>query len=40
MEIALGRGKKTWDKGQPLAERVATREVVRAVSRRLKGRPD
>ena len=40
VEIALARGKKTWDKRQALAEREATREVERAVSRRLKGRPD
>jgi SsrA-binding protein len=40
VEIALARGKKTWDKRNTLAEREATREVERAVSRRLKGRPD
>jgi len=40
VEIALARGKKTWDKRQTLAEREATREVERAVSRRLKGRAD
>jgi SsrA-binding protein len=38
IEIALARGKKTWDKRHALAEREATREVERAVSRRLKGR--
>jgi SsrA-binding protein len=40
VEIALARGKKTWDKRHTLAEREASREVERAVSRRLKGRPD
>lgn len=40
VEIVLARGKKTWDKRQTLAEREATREVERAVSRRLKGRRD
>ncbi|TDW91079.1 SsrA-binding protein SmpB [Kribbella sp. VKM Ac-2566] len=40
VEIVLARGKKTWDKRHTLAEREAAREVERAVSRRLKGRPD
>jgi SsrA-binding protein len=40
VEIALARGKKTWDKRHALAEREASREAERAVSRRLKGRPD
>ena len=40
VEIALARGKKIWDKRQTLAEREARREAERAVSRRLKGRPD
>ncbi len=40
VEIALARGKKTWDKRHTLAEREARREAERAVSRRLKGRPD
>jgi SsrA-binding protein len=40
VEIALARGKKTWDKRQALAEREARREAERAVSRRLKGRSD
>ncbi|MFF1823667.1 SsrA-binding protein SmpB [Kribbella sp. NPDC058245] len=40
VEIALARGKKTWDKRQVLAEREATRETERALNRRLKGRPD
>jgi SsrA-binding protein len=37
VEIALARGKKTWDKRQALAERQATREIEQAVGRRLKG---
>ena len=37
VEIALARGKKTWDKRQSLAERQAMREVEQAVGRRLKG---
>jgi SsrA-binding protein len=40
VEIALARGKKTWDKRQALAERQATREAEQAVGRRLKGMPD
>ncbi len=40
VEIALARGKKTWDKRHALAAREAAREAERAVSRRLKGRPD
>ena len=40
VEIALARGKKTWDKRHSLAERQATREVEQAVGRRLKGMPD
>lgn len=40
VEIALARGKKTWDKRNTLAEREATREAERALSRRLKGRTD
>jgi SsrA-binding protein len=40
VEIALARGKKTWDKRHALAEREATRDTERAVSRRLKGRTD
>ncbi len=38
VEIALARGKKTWDKRHALAERQAAREAEQAVSRRLKGR--
>jgi SsrA-binding protein len=37
VEIALARGKKTWDKRQALAERQAIREVEQVVGRRLKG---
>ena len=37
VEIALARGKKTWDKRQALAERQAAREAEQAVARRLKG---
>jgi SsrA-binding protein len=40
VEIALARGKKTWDKRNTLAEREAAREAERALSRRLKGRTD
>lgn len=40
VEIALARGKKTWDKRQTLATREAAREAERAVSRRLRGRRD
>jgi SsrA-binding protein len=40
VEIALARGKKTWDKRHALAERQATREVEQAVGRRLKGMPE
>jgi SsrA-binding protein len=40
VEIALARGKKSWDKRHALAERQAAREAEQAVSRRLKGMPD
>ena len=40
VEIALARGKKTWDKRQALAEREATREVERTLNRHLKGKPN
>ena len=40
VEIALARGKKSWDKRQALAERQANRETEQAVGRRLKGRDD
>jgi SsrA-binding protein len=38
VEIALARGKKTYDKRQTLAERQATRETERAISHRARGR--
>src|SRR3954449_10808302 len=37
VELALARGKKTWDKRQDLARRDADREVQRALGRRSKG---
>jgi SsrA-binding protein len=40
VEIALAKGKKTWDKRHALAERQAAREAEQVVSRRLKGMPD
>ena len=40
VEIALAKGKKSWDKRHTLAERQATREVEQAVGRRLKGMDD
>jgi SsrA-binding protein len=40
VEIALGRGKKTWDKRHTLAEREATRETERILNRRRKGHRD
>ena len=40
VEIALARGKKTWDKRHALAERQAAREAEQALGRRLKGKPD
>lgn len=38
VELALVKGKKTWDKRQDLAERDAKRDVERALSSHLKGR--
>ena len=38
VELALVKGKKTWDKRQDLAERDAQREIDRALSHHLKGR--
>jgi SsrA-binding protein len=38
VEIALARGRKTYDKRHALAERQATRETARAVSHRARGR--
>lgn len=40
IEIALAKGKKTYDKRHALAERQAAREAQQAVGRRLKGLPD
>lgn len=37
VEIALARGKKTWDKRQTIAERTAKRETEQAIGRRAKG---
>jgi len=37
VEIALARGKKTWDKRHAIAERQARRETEQAIGRRLKG---
>ena len=37
VEIALAKGKKTWDKRQALAERQANREKEQALGRRMKG---
>ncbi|MDI6910843.1 SsrA-binding protein SmpB [Nocardioides sp.] len=40
VEIALAKGKKSWDKRAALAERQANRETEQAVGRRLKGMHD
>jgi SsrA-binding protein len=40
VEIALAKGKKSWDKRHTLAERQASREAEQAVGRRLKGMSD
>jgi len=40
VEIALARGRKSWDKRHALAERQAARETEQAISRRLKGRKE
>ena len=37
VEIALAKGKKSWDKRAAIAERQATRETEQAIGRRLKG---
>jgi len=37
VEIALARGKKSWDKRHAIAERQAKRETEQAIGRRLKG---
>ncbi len=38
LELALGRGRKAYDKRQVMAERDASREMARAIGRHLKGR--
>ncbi len=38
VELALVRGRKTWDKRHELAERDAERDIARAMSDHLKGR--
>ena len=40
VEIALAKGKKSWDKRQSIAERTAKRETEVAIGRRLKGIKD
>ena len=40
VEIALAKGKKSWDKRASIAERTAKREVEIAVGRRMKGMRD
>src|SRR5690348_15526894 len=40
VEIALARGKKSYDKRQAIAERTANRETEQALGRRLKGMAD
>ncbi len=40
VEIALAKGKKSWDKRAALAERQADRETQQAVGRRAKGMSD
>src|SRR6187401_3635511 len=40
VEIALAKGKKSWDKRAALAERQANREAEAAMGRRLKGYTD
>ena len=40
VEIALAKGKKSWDKRAALAERQADRETQQAIGRRLKGMGD
>jgi len=40
VEIALARGRKSYDKRQALAERQAGREMSRAMGRRAKGRTE
>ena len=40
VEIALAKGKKSWDKRHTIAERTAEREKEQALGRRLKGMDD
>ena len=40
VEIGIGKGKKSWDKRNSLAERQANREVEQAIGRRAKGMRD
>jgi SsrA-binding protein len=40
VEVALARGKRSYDKRQALAERQAQREINRAMGRRSKGMPE
>ena len=40
VEIALAKGKKSWDKRHTIAERQANREKEQAIGRRLKGMDD
>jgi SsrA-binding protein len=40
VEIGVGKGKKSWDKRQSIAERTAKREVEVEVGRRMKGMRD
>ncbi|HEX4357166.1 MAG TPA: SsrA-binding protein SmpB [Pseudonocardia sp.] len=40
VELALAKGKKTWDKRNDMAKRDAQREVSRVVGRRAKGMSD
>jgi SsrA-binding protein len=40
LELGLGRGKRTFEKRQAIAEREHRREMERAVSRRSRGQPE
>jgi SsrA-binding protein len=40
VEIALAKGKKSWDKRHAIAERTANRETEQAIGRRMKGMRD
>jgi SsrA-binding protein len=39
VELALAKGKRSYDKRQTLAERDANREIARELGRHLKGHP-